>query len=71
MATMRCPSCGESVDLGENGVTFKHIFRGSGVSSMFHDETLVHECDAEALREFEAEHEATSALSRGTWAAAF
>ena len=30
MMTMRCPSCGEPVELGADGVTFKHIIRGMG-----------------------------------------
>jgi hypothetical protein len=68
MATMCCPSCGESVDLGESGVTFKHTFHASGRSSMFHDETLVHECDVKAPQ---AQHEAAPAFSPGTWASVF
>lgn len=57
MATMSCPSCGESVSLGETGVTFKHVFRANGLSSMYHDDTLVHECDAEPARRFQAQHD--------------
>ncbi len=54
MATMHCPSCGEAVELGTTGVTFKHVFRANGVSSMFHDEALVHECDVELAEQFQA-----------------
>jgi hypothetical protein len=51
MTTMRCPSCGEPVELGEDGVTFKHVVRANRqLSSMFHNETLVHQCDAEMAR---------------------
>jgi nitrate/TMAO reductase-like tetraheme cytochrome c subunit len=60
MAVMRCPSCGESVELAKTGMTFKHVFRPSGVSSMFHDETLVHQCDAEVAERFQAQHEHVS-----------
>jgi hypothetical protein len=69
LAKMCCPSCGEYVELGESGVTFKHIFRASGGSFMFHDEQLVHECDVEAMRAFEAEHESAPAFSCDAWAA--
>jgi hypothetical protein len=62
MTTMRCPSCGESVELGETGVTFRHIFRASGQSSMFHDEQLVHECNIETLRTSAAPIAAGSAV---------
>jgi hypothetical protein len=62
--TMRCPSCGEPVALGEDGVTFKHIFRADGrSSSMFHDGTLVHQCDVATAQAWQGLHnDAGSAL---------
>ncbi len=57
MATMHCPSCGEAVELADTGVTFKHVFRTSGVSSMFHDDRLVHECNVDLAQVFQAQRD--------------
>ena len=65
MVTMRCPSCGDPVELAQTGVTFKHVFHANGQSSMFHDEALVHECELEAVRSFEAQQQEVA--SRDAW----
>ena len=66
MMTMRCPSCGENVELGADGVTFKHSIRLDGrSSSMFHDGMPVHECDVETARVWQGRHENPGSASDG------
>jgi hypothetical protein len=65
MMTMRCPSCGEPVELGADGVTFKHVIHADGQSStMFHDGTLVHQCDQETARVWQGRDGAGSAAEK-------
>lgn len=67
MTTMRCPSCGEPVELGPDGVTFRHVVRADGqLSSMFHDDKLVHECDDERARAFQGRGQVVRSAARFT-----
>jgi hypothetical protein len=70
MATMHCPSCGEPVVLGDIGVTFKHVFHADGRSSMFHGDTLVHECIADVAQAWQTRHDDSGSAS-DRWGARF